>query len=258
MALSNHFLFFLVALLFPLANCEEVIRYSCSGRNLTSREKFVQANVQNILTDLTRRTPMAGFAISVYGKEKETVYGRASCRGDLSSSACNSCIKQLARELPKLCPEHSGATRWYDDCWIHYDTEEFFGGYTFGDYMILWNNHNATEPEKFDSTVRGVMAGLTEIAVAPGNKRFAAVKAQFDRDLIIYGLVQCTLDLSPTACSRCLSSSIELYDEYCKFHEGCQVLFDSCVWRFEIYDFLSKPSKSDNYGGSKLIQKHGK
>ncbi|KAG0481727.1 hypothetical protein HPP92_012195 [Vanilla planifolia] len=234
---------FLLAILFPLVHCADPIGNYCDGKNLATGDKVVLANAYYVLADLTKRTYLAGFAVSVYGTGNQTVYGLASCTGELSQRACQTCVSEAAKNINSACRGQADAAIWYDDCMIRYSTDEFLGSSSYNGFsLILSNVNNASQPERFDLAVKGVMSTLVTVATAPGNRRFASVKADLKGYPTIYGLAQCTLDLSPEMCRSCLWSAVDNYNSNCKFHLGCRIVSTGCVWRYEIFDFLSRSS----------------
>ncbi|KAH7837915.1 hypothetical protein Vadar_019508 [Vaccinium darrowii] len=67
-------------------------------------------------------------------------------------------------------------------------------------------------------------------------KKFATSEANFSPLQPVYGLGQCTLDLSFSDCNACLRSGITKLPEE---KQGGRVLFPSCYVRFETYPFFN-------------------
>jgi hypothetical protein len=61
----------------------------------------------------------------------------------------------------------------------------------------------------------------------------------------IYGLVQCTPDLSLQDCNRCLDAAISEIPSCCINKIGDRVVKPSCIIRYESYLFYDPPSVVD-------------
>ncbi|PKA56405.1 Cysteine-rich repeat secretory protein 55 [Apostasia shenzhenica] len=232
------FLLLLALLLIPLASCADPINLSC-GQNFTGSGELLQGSLDRVLPDLVVRTPADGFAVSTYGSGNYTVYGLTRCRGDLTAAACSFCIAEAARKLPEACAAASGGHIWYEECFLRYDTEDFLGTLDMTNGVVLINTANATDPFEFDSKVEELMAGVWKAAVVPGQKRFARGLSLFPAaNLTIEGMAQCTRDLTVATCEECLVAAVGLLPNYCRFRQGCRILYGSCVVRYEIYEFL--------------------
>ncbi|CAL2266831.1 unnamed protein product [Prunus armeniaca] len=97
---------------------------------------------------------------------------------------------------------------------------------------------------------------------AAGNgslRKFAIGTATAPNFQTIYGLAQCTPDLTEQVCSDCLGSSLADIPECCQGKEGARISKPSCDVRYEIYRYfdpttvrpLPSPPPSTSTGGSK-------
>jgi hypothetical protein len=59
-----------------------------------------------------------------------------------------------------------------------------------------------------------------------------------NRNETIYGLVQCTPDLSKENCTNCLDSALGQFSYWCKQMKGCLYLGPSCSVRYDITPFF--------------------
>ncbi|CAL9178811.1 unnamed protein product [Musa hybrid cultivar] len=226
----------LLSLLLPLsaAAADSIAQY-CS-KNFKSKQ--TQANIDHVLADLVASASAGGFATASSGKGASGIYGLAQCRGDVSAEDCSTCLADAAKKLPTTaCPGQADGRIWYDYCFMRYDNENFVGQSDTSVATILINVKNATDPEKFDKKVGVVMDRARADAVAPGNNALGRAKLQFTPYITIYALAQCTRDLQQLTCAQCLSSAVEKFPDYCQYRKGCQVLYSSCMVRYEIYPF---------------------
>ncbi|RZR97146.1 hypothetical protein BHM03_00026266 [Ensete ventricosum] len=228
----------LLSLLLPLsaaaAAADSIAQY-CSK---SFKSKQTEANIDHVLADLVARASVGGFATTSSGIGASVIYGLAQCRGDVSAEDCSTCLADAAKKLPTTaCPSQADGRIWYDYCFMRYDNENFVGQSDTSVATILINVENATDPENFDKKVGVVMRRARADAVAPGNNALGRAKLQFTPYITIYGLAQCTRDLQQLTCAQCLSSAVEKFPDYCQYRKGCQVLYSSCIVRYEIYPF---------------------
>ncbi|URE45314.1 cysteine-rich repeat secretory protein [Musa troglodytarum] len=233
MALLQRLLLLFLWLPLSAAAADSIALY-CSNR---FNGKQTQANIDHVLADLVARASVGGFATSSSGNGASGIYGLAQCRGDVSADDCSTCLAEAAKKLPTACPSQADGRIWYDYCFMRYDNENFVGQSDTGVATILINVENATDPENFDKKVGVVMGRARADAVAPGNNALGRAKLQFTPYITIYALAQCTRDLQQLTCAQCLSSAVEKFPDYCQYRKGCQVLYSSCIVRYEIYPF---------------------
>ncbi|KAG9458228.1 hypothetical protein H6P81_002736 [Aristolochia fimbriata] len=221
-------------LLLPLlaAHAADNIGELCGGdKNLTTAQS---SNLARVLQQLTSTIPSTHFATSTSGTGSDKIHGLAQCRGDIKAEDCSACISAAATQLPSDCSARSDARIWFDYCFLHYSTKNFIGKLDTGYGIFLYNVNdiNATNPEKFDEEVGGLLKRVREEAVVPENRGLGKGQTLFESSFVtIYGLVQCNGDLSPLLCDQCLSIGIGKLPEFCKGKVGCQAIYSSCKVR---------------------------
>jgi len=125
--------------------------------------------------------------------------------------------------------------------------------------FLMWNTTNMSSGEdEFNRTLANLFDSLREEAASGGDRRKFATKIatvpDFSRS--IYGLMQCTPDLSKQNCEDCLLKAVVRQD-CCAGKVGGRVIGPSCNYRFETYPFFndtptvtpppSSPGRSDHY-----------
>ncbi|KAK8664368.1 hypothetical protein V6N13_084161 [Hibiscus sabdariffa] len=82
---------------------------------------------------------------------------------------------------------------------------------------------------------------LTELAneAYANPKLYAAGETKLYGSEKLYGLTQCTRDLSTSDCKKCLDGIINKLPSCCDGKQGGRVVGDSCNFRYEIYPFLN-------------------
>ncbi|XP_021300459.1 putative cysteine-rich repeat secretory protein 21, partial [Herrania umbratica] len=77
-------------------------------------------------------------------------------------------------------------------------------------------------------------------------------------DDTLYAMVQCTRDLSPDDCNKCLEAAIKDVSSECYASGGARLLSSSCYLRYELYAFYEGPkessvsTKKEGGGGRKI------
>ncbi|XP_039156019.1 cysteine-rich repeat secretory protein 38 [Eucalyptus grandis] len=104
--------------------------------------------------------------------------------------------------------------------------------------FYMWNVNNVSHPEAFNGRVRGLLTGLVEEAYTVP-KLFATGEMGLEDKTKLYGLVQCTRDLSATECKECLKGAIDELPSCCDGKEGGRVVGGSCNFVYEIYPFVN-------------------
>nr|POE49779.1 cysteine-rich repeat secretory protein 38 [Quercus suber] len=165
-------------------------------------------------------------------------YGISLCRGDVATTDCKTCVKEASNEIHRLCPYDKGAIIWYDNCLLKYSNKNFLGQIDNENLFSLLNVQNVSDPTIFNQKTRELLSQLaTEASVT--TKKYAAGHIELGESTNVYGLAQCTWDLSSNDCFQCLEDAIGQLPSCCDGKEGGRVVGGSCNIRYEIYPFLS-------------------
>lgn len=142
--------------------------------------------------------------------------------------------------LPKLCRYQKEAITWYDDCMLRYSSRTIYGKPETKPYHYIENPNLAPDLNQFSSVLGNLMSSLLEEAGSGGSlKKFAIGKVNFTESQDIYGLFQCTPDISKSDCVFCLNASIKLFDACCTGQTGGRIFMPSCTVRYEMFQFYS-------------------
>ncbi|KAK7858486.1 antimicrobial ginkbilobin-2-like protein [Quercus suber] len=143
-----------------------------------------------------------------------------------------------SNEIHRLCPYDKGAIIWYDNCLLKYSNKNFLGQIDNENLFSLLNVQNVSDPTIFNQKTRELLSQLaTEASVT--TKKYAAGHIELGESTNVYGLAQCTWDLSSNDCFQCLEDAIGQLPSCCDGKEGGRVVGGSCNIRYEIYPFLS-------------------
>lgn len=233
-------------LLSPSAFAEDIITDSAflnhictSFDNYTANSTYA-SNLNQAFNQLVSNAPPSGFAQTSIGKDLQNqVNGLALCRGDVSTADCRNCIDTGSKEIQVRCPLSKGAAIWYDFCLLKYSNTQFFGKIDNRNKFALINvqsvDNNATV---FNQQVKSLLMDLVEKVTA--TPKFYAIGQReiepFAKKL--YGLVQCTRDLSSAACKKCLTDAIGELSSCCDARIGGRVVGASCNFRYELYPIV--------------------
>ncbi|KAA8519981.1 hypothetical protein F0562_014237 [Nyssa sinensis] len=199
-----------------------------------------QTNLNTLLSSLSSNIDRNGFYSSSEGQGSDMVNGIALCRGDVELDICRSCVNDSTCRFSQLCPNNKQAIGWYDYCMLRYSNQSFLGTMDTGPALRMWNTNNISDVVQFNQNLRNLLDGLRGRAGSGGSlRKFATGNTSFTTatDLgTIYGLVQCTPDLSEQLCSNCLIGAMQEIGSCCVGYRGGRVIYPSCNLRFELDD----------------------
>ncbi|KAK3431984.1 hypothetical protein EUGRSUZ_E04125 [Eucalyptus grandis] len=214
-------------------------------RNYSTNSTF-ESNLKLLLDSLSYNTATTGFYNTTVGEGLSQIYGQALCRGDASSAACEGCVSNASQEIMKLYTAED-ALIWYELCQVRYSFQDFFskmvytGKYPDSDYQ----EKLASDPARFYTCLMYLMKNISnEAADVNTTQMFAVGKINKSVSQTIYGLVQCTRDMSDKDCYSCLDSALADLRACCYTREGGTVVSRTCNVRYELYRFFNGSTTS--------------
>jgi hypothetical protein len=143
-----------------------------------------------------------------------------------------------AAKFANACPYNKGGIIWYDNCLLKYINTDFLGKIDNQNQFYMWNLQNVSNPTNtFNQKTRELLSLLAKDASATP-KLYAAGELELKKSKKLYGLVQCTGDLSTSDCFKCLDGKIGELPSCCD-GKGGRVVGGSCNFRYEIYPFVT-------------------
>ncbi|WJX21111.1 non-specific serine/threonine protein kinase [Trifolium repens] len=205
--------------------------------NYTANSTY-QTNLNILLSNLSSNTEINyGFYNFSYGQNTDKVNAIGLCRGDVKPDVCRNCLNNSRVLLTQLCPNQKEAIGWYDKCMLRYSNRSIFGIMEGLPSFYMSNSNNVTQVDQFNQVLGNLMKKLKEKAASSNDSRVkyatgneTDVKLNFQT---IYGLVQCTPDLSLQDCMHCLEDAILEIPSCCNNKLGGRVVKPSCIMRFE-------------------------
>ncbi|XP_042463285.1 cysteine-rich receptor-like protein kinase 10 [Zingiber officinale] len=213
--------------------------YCPTDANYTAMSAF-RTNLNLLLSSLSSSTAAAaGFYNDTVGRPPNQVYGLALCQGDLSFGDCQGCVNASVQAITQECPKGMSSTIWYDICMLRYSNTNFFSAADTVYKVYERNVNNASDLQIFNQQLGNLMNSLATEAARSPSKLFAAGSANLTSFTKVYGLVQCTRDLSADDCYRCLLDSVGSIPSLCDGKQGCKVYGQSCRLRYEMAPFYN-------------------
>ncbi|TKY51084.1 Cysteine-rich receptor protein kinase 25 [Spatholobus suberectus] len=252
---KHSFLFTFLILTLTEASSEVPIflRENCTTNETFTANTTFQFNLRTLFSSLssnaTGNTEFYNATVSG-GSPSDTVYGLFLCRGDVPPQLCQQCVANATQKLSQgsdTCTFAKSAIIWYDECLVRYSDRDFFSTVDTRPRMRLRNTANVSDTKSF---LRLLYSTLNETADEAANssnganKLYATRQAKISGFQTLYCLTQCTPDLPPQDCRRCLSGVIGDLSWCCPGSQGGRVLYPSCNFRYELYPFYRMDSQA--------------
>ncbi|GKV19273.1 hypothetical protein SLEP1_g29558 [Rubroshorea leprosula] len=151
------------------------------------------------------------------------------CRGHITTEICQKCIASASIDVAQRCPTGYEAVIWYGQYMVHYSNRSIYSVMTTG-------------PKEDLMISRDVLERVTQ--------KFATKEVKFNEFQDVCRLAQCTPDISGDECNRCLQFAIGGLPECCSGKEAGFALYPSCILRYQITPFITKPKLQHRRLGS--------
>ncbi|OVA10440.1 Protein kinase domain [Macleaya cordata] len=244
---SNALQYYLLVVLIFFQNYYPISRaqdrnphYSCSDATYIVGGQY-EINLKNfLLPSLISNVNLLnhGFFNTSAGDDPYAVYGLVQCRPDVSMAECVSCMNTSSVELPQFCNRSVEAYLVLDRCLLRYSNLRFFSQLDNVGIGSVFIKNVSNDAVAFNRQVVDLLQNLTSIALLkPSKYQTGKIAIKFNSNdsssTTIYGMVECTQDLSSTDCSTCLESLINKIPSCCSGNIGAWVLRPSCQLRYE-------------------------
>ncbi|GMG98661.1 hypothetical protein Nepgr_000501 [Nepenthes gracilis] len=209
------------------------LSHVCSASGNYAANSPYDTNLNQLETYLYYQTPWWGFAMGSVGSSPNQAYGLAQCRADISFADCQTCVAQARDNIGNFCPYNKGGIIWYDYCLLKFLDQNFFHQIDNQNKFYQSNSNEVSDPTTFDENVKELLSQLSQQAsVHP--KLFATGETDFNQSTKIYGLAQCTRDLTNPDCEQCLQEAINDLPSCCGGKQAGSVFTGSCNVRYAI------------------------
>ncbi|KAM1005072.1 hypothetical protein ACFX2C_005200 [Malus domestica] len=217
----------------------DLVSLICLNTTTFTPNSTFQSNLNRLLSTLSSN---ANRSTGPYNASVQTpynaVYGLFLCRGDVvGTDACETCVATATAEAPQRCPIYKEVVIWYDYCMLRYSYQSFFSKLDDKPVEYMWNIENVSSYVTDQNLFNEVLAAtVTEVAAEASSSihKFATKEKSVSGLPTLYGLAQCTQDLSSGDCTWCLLGAATKIPAT---NSGGRVLYLSCNLRFELYPF---------------------
>ncbi|KAL2931605.1 Cysteine-rich receptor-like protein kinase 25 [Bienertia sinuspersici] len=225
----------------------------CSGAEFDVDSPYKTKLIQllNSLPSSAGKSINNGYFATNKSSDSETIYARFLCRGDTTPDTCQGCVSTAISDLPLAkCLSDKSAVIWYGECMVQYSNKSFQG--IVDEYIHEgWRNIDHVSSITDDvngfmtlagDTIQNLTSKVNSLGdhTREGDSKYYLIKdVAFNSFIRIYTMVQCTPDLNPLDCGRCLNIVVNEMATYCNGYKGGRVLNPSCYARYETYPYAS-------------------
>ncbi|CAA0396223.1 unnamed protein product [Arabidopsis thaliana] len=243
MSYGASFIFLFFFLTSFTASVENVfyIKHICPNTTTYSRNSPYLTNLRTLLSSLSapNASYSTGFQSARAGQAPDRVTGLFLCRGDVSPEVCRNCVAFSINDTLVQCPSERKSVFYYDECMLRYSDQNILSTLAYDGAWIRMNGNISIDQNQMNRFKDFVSSTMNQAAVkaASSPRKFYTVKATWTALQTLYGLVQCTPDLTRQDCFSCLESSIKLMPLY---KTGGRTLYSSCNSRYELFAFYNE------------------
>ncbi|KAI0497859.1 hypothetical protein KFK09_021097 [Dendrobium nobile] len=228
--------------LFSYPATSDLLNHKCdTGVGNFINKSTYSTNLNHLISSLYYTGTATGFATSIIGSGPDRVYGLAICRGDIDTASCRYCISSAITNIQQFCPNNRDATIWYDHCLFRYSSLDFLYVHdvTMNSQFLMYNTMTVSADQMlhYEILTTAMIDNITDLAVRNTSRLVATGEMGLTTADIIYGMVQCTPDLSADECRTCLQGMVGEIKGPLKGMRGGRVMGLWCFMRYEFYKF---------------------
>ncbi|KAL5707583.1 non-specific protein-tyrosine kinase [Ranunculus cassubicifolius] len=233
----------LLLLQFNLATAQTRLHQFCyEDYSLNSQ---YDTNLEILLTSIANNTTgsKARFYTNTVGTIPDRIFGIFQCRGDVSPEECTKCARAATAGIKDQCPRKKEITIYYDKCWLRYNNKVIIST-MIGDPKMDFKGENVSNPDQFKNKLNDLMLGLVAQAISNSSADilyYASGEKKVTDFQTIYGLVQCSQDISRRDCGRCLARSVNQIPPFFYAKDSGRLFKPSCNIQFDVSKFYDSP-----------------
>ncbi|XP_074307605.1 cysteine-rich receptor-like protein kinase 8 [Silene latifolia] len=242
----------ILILIIPKALAQYQFLHSRCGNTTVTPNSTYQSNVNTVLKSFSSINLITyGYYNFSAGTDPNKVQAMALCRGDVPPGACRLCVQSSASALPQVCPNQKQAFGYSDNCIIFYSNNTIFHTLTVVPRWGLYNKRDVSNIPVYNVTLSKLMNRLLKNASSGDSQlKFATGNTNLTSNQTLYGMIQCTPDISKSQCVECVHNISGLlvpkYFVTSNFTAaGARVITPSCNYRYEVYSFNGNVSDVD-------------
>ncbi|XXG69423.1 hypothetical protein AAC387_Pa06g2299 [Persea americana] len=192
----------------------------------TPSNPLFKTNLFRLLHLLTNRAATSGFYKSILGDDPNYLYGLAQCRGDLAPENCRRCLVSAVYDLREACTNSRKVVLWYDNCYLRYSDESFFG--------IMDKDGLHTVSDVDDDFNVNHPWHIFEVAEKASQQQLMSADLQVVDEWNRNYHAQCTRDLDSIQCSECLINLTAQVRSCCQAKRSWRYLAVSCSIMYQV------------------------
>lgn len=240
----------------------------CMNTSFFTPFSTYDTNRRLVLTSLASNVPAhRGFYNASIGQSPNKVYATGMCIPGTEPEVCSACIMSGSYALIENCLIHKEASFWQSNrthCMIRYSHTSFIGSLELEPSIEVSNpmdlRMTATD---FSRAWKGLTLRMGQAISSnkdttwSGGRYYAADVAALPDSQTLYGLMQCTPDLSKADCNLCLQESVNFYQQFFLGQQGGIIMRLSCFLRTELFKILLQDTRCHNRClNPQLLQHH--
>ncbi|RLN00977.1 L-type lectin-domain containing receptor kinase IX.1-like [Panicum miliaceum] len=206
---------------------------------------------QRNLAELLSRLPAAAgdngwFYNGSAGAGADQVFGLVMCFADRNATQCRDCLARAPAGITTVCPGSRNVSAAYDACVLRYADTDFFA--VANPREAFYVRSGTVDRASLDDARSSLMNQLAKMAAdAPlllANE--SAPLAGSPSPGAVYGLAQCTRDLTAGQCSWCLTTYINQLRDRFPNNTGGAIKGYSCYVRYKVgaFDITLPPRRA--------------
>lgn len=210
--------------------------FDCSSSDHYVTGSVFESNLNNLLSSLlTKALSNSGFSEGYSGMDSDQVFGLMMCYPDCTLTDCVFCLEyavSIYNTKDRPCANSATTVIFYGQCLVRYGRKNFT---TIIDTSInpncIANGANMTNQTQTTRSLPQMMERLRPVVpYAPlmsANSTIAGTN--------IAGVIQCTRDLSPQDCNKCIGDALTLAKNCSRDWnaQGMKIVGLSCYVRYD-------------------------
>jgi len=203
-----------------------------------------RSNLRDLGAALAAGARASGFAKGSAGEAPYKVYGLVLCRGDYAGADCTDGLKTaFVDAIESACPRILDSTVYYDQYMLRFTDDEYslssLANAPEWSGMNMNSVKGAGAAARFMGTAVALMGKMADYAAFNTSDLYATGESWFGEQGVstVYGLVQCTPDLTGPQCRSCLDGIIKQmpaqFGSATESRVGGRILGVRCNMRYE-------------------------
>ncbi|XP_074296512.1 cysteine-rich receptor-like protein kinase 10 [Silene latifolia] len=205
-----YILLFLSITLIKSANAGDPATYLesyCADNGNYDQGSEFEKNLNLLLSNLTSKARTNDFYNFTTGKGTNKVYGLFLCNNIYINENCQDCILTAKDEVKSRCSSSVEAIIWYTECMVRYAKRDIFSVSDISMFYIL--QRGPANYSQFNQGLKDTFISLSNQA-SSGNSSLmsAATVVYVTKGISLNCFVDCTPDLNPSNCDKCLQTAV--------------------------------------------------